>query len=275
MGRSGFWQRMTPALTPARPMLRALAGPARGMSGLAMGALDLVLPPTCIGCGARVRDAGGLCGACWGRLAFIERPYCERLGIPFAYEPFGMRGAPRLSPEAMDHPPAFDRARAAVKFGGVAQDLVHGLKYGDRLDLARPMARLMLRAGNEVLAEADLVIPVPLHAVRLWRRRFNQAAVLAQAIAAASARPCRTDLLKRIRATHSQVTLSRLDRRANVAGAFAVPAALEAQVCGRRILLVDDVLTTGATLDACARTLRRAGATHVDALTFARVVETL
>jgi len=263
MGRGDLWQRVAPALTPAR----------RVMSALGRGALDLVLPPTCIGCGAIVRDAGGLCGTCWGGLAFIERPYCERLGIPIAYEPFG--GAPRLSPDALDHPPAFDRARAAVKFGGVAQDLVHGLKYGDRLDLARPMARLMQRAGSDLLGDADMLLPVPLHAYRLWRRRFNQAAVLAHRLSAATARPCRTDLLHRIRATASQVSLSRLDRRANVAGAFAVPPALRAQVHGRKILLVDDVLTTGATLDACARTLRRAGAAQVDALTFARVVETL
>ncbi|OYX01859.1 MAG: amidophosphoribosyltransferase, partial [Rhizobiales bacterium 32-66-8] len=129
--------------------------------------------------------------------------------------------------------------------------------------------------GSDLLSDADLLVPVPLHAYRLWRRRFNQAAVLAHRLSAATACPCRTDLLHRIRATASQVSLSRLDRRTNVAGAFAVPPALLAQVHGRQILLVDDVLTTGATLDACARTLRRAGAAQVDALTFARVVETL
>jgi ComF family protein len=180
---------------------------------------------------------------------------------------------PYLSPQALTDPPAFDRARAAVVFGDISRDLVHGLKYGDRLDLAQPMARLMAQAGRDVIAQADLILPVPLHAFRLWRRRFNQAALLTRHLATASKKKWRTDALVRVRATPSQITLSRLERHRNVAGAFAVPPAAEAHVHGRRILLVDDVLTTGATLDACARPLRRAGASHVDALTFARVVE--
>lgn len=215
---------------------------------------------------------GGLCGTCWPRLTFIARPFCERLGTPLPFTPLGDAG-PYLSAEALADPPAFARARAAVVFGDISRDLVHGLKYGDRLDLARPMARLMAQAGRDVLADADLLLPVPLHAFRLWRRRFNQAALLARHLASGAEKKWRTDTLVRVRATPSQISLSRLERHRNVSGAFAVRAAAEAHVYGRRILLVDDVLTTGATLDACARTLRRAGAAHVDALTFARVVE--
>lgn len=252
---------------------RTRLAPFGRLAGGAAGALvDLVLPPTCMSCHAVMAGKGGLCGACWPRMTFISRPFCERLGSPLPFTPVGDAG-PYLSPQALTDPPAFDRARAAVVFGDISRDLVHGLKYGDRLDLAQPMARLMAQAGRDVIAQADLILPVPLHAFRLWRRRFNQAALLTRHLATASKKKWRTDALVRVRATPSQITLSRLERHRNVAGAFAVPPAAEAHVHGRRILLVDDVLTTGATLDACARTLRRAGATHVDALTFARVVE--
>ncbi|GGF45004.1 amidophosphoribosyltransferase [Azorhizobium oxalatiphilum] len=233
--------------------------------------LDLALPPTCISCKGMVTTAGGLCGPCWNGLRHIERPYCERLGIPFAYE----TPERHLSVEAVTDPPDFDRARAAVLFGPVSQDLVHGLKYGDRLDLALPMARMMARVGSGLLAEAEVLVPVPLHALRLWRRRFNQSALLARHIARMSGTPVALDALTRRKATSSQVSLSRAERRANVAGAFHVPPARAAKIAGRRVVLVDDVFTTGATVAACARTLRRAGAARIDVLTFARVVDAI
>jgi ComF family protein len=242
------------------------AGALRRLGG---GLLGLALPPTCISCGAVTGVAGGLCGACWGTMAFVTRPYCARTGAPFAFD----AGA-TLSAAAASDPPAFDRARAAVLFEGVARDLVHNLKYADRLDLARPMARLMRQAGSELLADAQMLVPVPLHPLRLWRRRFNQAALLARHIARDSAVPARVDLLERTRGTPSQTALSRTQRRANVAGAFAVRRTAASAVAGARVVIVDDVYTTGATLDACAIALRRAGAAQVDALTFARVVET-
>lgn len=245
----------------------------RPLAGLVPGAgralLDLALPPTCISCGAIVREEGGLCGGCWGRLTLISPPVCHRLGTPFSVPPFPGDGPP-VSPEALADPPAFDRARAAVVFGPVSRDLVHRLKYGDRLDLARPMARLMAQAAPDLLKEADLILPVPLHVFRLWRRRFNQSALLARRLADLAGRKVELETLVRVRATASQVDLSRAERRANVSGAFRVRSG--ASVSGLRVVLVDDVLTTGATLDACARVLRRAGAGGVDALTFARVV---
>lgn len=233
------------------------------------GVLGLALPPTCISCGGVTGVAGGLCGQCWGTMAFITRPYCARTGAPFPYDTGAL-----LSAAAAADPPAFDRARAAVLFEGVARHLVHNLKYADRLDLARPMARLMRQAGGELLADAQMLVPVPLHPFRLWRRRFNQAALLARHIARESGVPVRADLLARTRVTPSQTALSRTQRRANVAGAFAVRRTATSLVAGARVVIVDDVYTTGATLDACARALSRAGAARVDALTFARVVET-
>jgi len=235
----------------------------------AMGiALDLALPPLCPACREPV-EGRGLCPACWSKLSFITRPYCERLGIPFAYDP----GPGILSMEAIADPPAYRRARAAVRFDEIARALVHALKYGDRLDLAPMMGRWVSHAGREILAEADALVPVPLHWRRLWARRFNQSAMLAAAIAAESGVPIATGALKRVKPTAQQVGLSRSERAANVQGAFRVPPEGRGEVAGRRLVLVDDVLTSGATVDGCARALLRAGAANVDVLIFARVAE--
>jgi ComF family protein len=231
-------------------------------------ALDAVLPPLCPSCRAPLADAGGLCPACWARVSFIAPPWCERLGIPFVYDP----GPGVLSMEAIADPPSYGRARAAVRYDDVARDLVHRLKYGDRLDLAASMGRWMARAGRELLDDADALVPVPLHWRRLWGRRFNQAAALARAAAAEKGLPVLTAAFKRRRATAQQVGLSRSARAVNVQGAFAVTPEGRAAICGKRLILVDDVLTSGATVDACARALLRAGARNVDVLVFARVV---
>jgi ComF family protein len=174
--------------------------------------------------------------------------------------------------EAIAAPPAYHRARAAVRYDEVARTLVLGFKYGDRLDLAPMLGGLMARAGRELLAEADALIPVPLHWRRLWARRFNQSAALATAISAASGLPVLHDALKRVRATPQQVGLSKRERAGNVQGAFRVAPGRKAEIAGRRLVLIDDVLTSGATVDTCARTLLRAGASAVDVLVFARVV---
>src|SRR5262245_10157699 len=189
--------------------------------------LDVGLPPLCPSCREPVKDAGGLCARCWSRLNFITRPYCERLGIPFAYDP----GPGILSMQAIADPPAYERARAAVRFDDVARDLVHALKYGDRLDLAPTLGRWMARAGAGLLADADALVPVPLHWRRLWARRFNQSSALAQVISSHSGIPVST-ALKRVRATAQQVGLSRAERAVNVQGAFQVPAAARAEVIG-------------------------------------------
>jgi ComF family protein len=231
--------------------------------------LDTALPPLCPACRGVLGETGGLCAACWSKLSFIAPPYCERLGTPFGYDP----GPGVLSTEAVTDPPAFGRARAAVRYDDVASALVHALKYGDRLDLAPTMGRWMAQAGRALTADADALVPVPLHWRRLWARRFNQAAALARVVSQASGVPVLDDALKRLRATPQQVGLARAERATNVQGAFAVPDARQAAVAGRRLVLVDDVLTSGATIDSCTRALLRAGAAGVDVLVFARVVE--
>jgi len=228
---------------------------------------DVALPQLCPSCREPV-DGAGLCPACWSKLSFIAPPYCQRLGIPFAFD----SGAGLLSMEAIADPPAYNRARAAVRYDDVARKLVHALKYGDRLDLAPTMGRWMARAGGELLADADALVPVPLHWRRQWARRFNQAALLAQIIARTNGRVVAHGALKRVKATPQQVGLDKSERAHNVQGAFRVPAAGRAEVAGRKLLLIDDVLTSGATIDACTRALLRVGATSVDVLVFARVV---
>jgi ComF family protein len=249
---------------PPPPAVRRLALWFRG--GLRAG-LNVVFPPTCLSCRAAIAEPNGLCPRCWGAMTFIERPYCERLGTPFEHD----FGETRLSREAVDDPPVFQRARAVAVFAdGPARRLVHRLKYSDRAELARPMGEWMARAGAELLAEADVVTPMPLHRLRLWRRRFNQAAALGREVALASKRDYAPALLERVVATKSQVGLTRMQRADNVRQAFR--AAPGAPVRGRRIVLVDDVLTSGATANAASRALLRAGAKQVDVLVFARVV---
>jgi ComF family protein len=256
---------MISADSPIRaPVVRAAAALRRA----GRTALEFALPLLCPSCREPLGEGVGLCASCWSRLSLIEPPYCARLGIPFVFDP----GAGLLSMEAIANPPAYDRARAAVRYDDVAASLVHQLKYGDRLDLAPMMGRWMARAGRELLADANGVVPVPLHWRRLWARRFNQSAALAGAISALCGVPVMHGGLKRVRATPQQVGLSKAERADNVQGVFRVPAEQKAEITGQRIVLVDDVLTSGATVDACARALLRAGAAHVDVLVFARVV---
>jgi ComF family protein len=231
-------------------------------------ALDTALPTLCASC--RTPVAGlGLCASCWTKVSFIAPPFCEKLGIPFTHD----GGEGQLSLQAMTDPPGFNRARAAVRYDDVARSLVHALKYHDRTDLAPTMGRWMTRAGAHLLDDADLIVPVPLHWRRGWSRRYNQAGALARMISEASGVPISHATLIRSRPTAQQVGLTRSERATNLAGAFEVPVARRRKVEGRRIVLIDDVLTTGATAEACTRALARAGAACVDVLTFARVVD--
>ena len=248
---------------PARRLARVAAA-VRATFGLVV---DVALPQLCAACREPV-DGAGLCPACWSKLSFIAPPYCERLGIPFPFD----GGPGLLSMEAIADPPAYQRARAAVRYDDIAKTLVHALKYGDRLDLAPTMGRWMAHAGQALLADADALVPVPLHWRRLWARRFNQSALLAEIIAKASRRTVAHGALKRVKATPQQVGLGKSERAENVQGAFRVPAEGKAEVIGRKLVLIDDVLTSGATVDACARALLRAGAASIDVLVFARVV---
>ncbi len=248
--------------------MTALQAVATALRGLPRGVVSLVYPPTCAGCGSATADPGAFCPSCWSSLRLIEEPVCQRYGTPFALD---LGVGPLVSPRAIAEPPVFGRARAVALYDAVARRIVHRLKYEDRLDLAGVMARMMAASGRTLIAEAECLVPVPLHRGRLWRRRFNQSALLARAIAASAGRPCVATALVRVRATRSQVGLSRAARAENLSGAFRVTAAEQHRIRGRRVLLVDDVMTTGATGNAAARALLRGGATSVDLPTFALV----
>ncbi|MGB8402408.1 ComF family protein [Bradyrhizobium sp.] len=232
-------------------------------------ALDIALPTLCVACREPV-DGEGVCAECWSKLSFIAKPFCPRLGIPFVYDP----GPELLSMEAIANPPAYARARAAVRYDDVARTLVHALKYQDRTDLAPAMGRWMARSGQELLEDADVLVPVPLHWRRGWSRRYNQSGALARVISRQSGVKLASEALRRVRATEQQIGLSRAQRASNVQGAFKVAADRGSDIAGRRVVLIDDVLTSGATTDACARALLRARAAQVDVLVFARVVDT-
>ena len=238
------------------------AGPRRWFDGL----LDILLPPRCLACTAAVDVPGRLCGPCWAGVDFIAAPHCCCCGFPFAYD----EGADVLCGACLGYPPAYDRARAVLRYNGVARSLVLGFKHGDRIHGAPAFAAWMCRSGAAVLADADAVTPVPLHRRRLFKRRYNQSALLAREIAEATGLAFEPDLLIRTRNTKSQINFTRRRRFENVRGAFAVRPG--AAVAGRRIVLIDDVMTTGATVNACAKALKRADTAGVGVLTLARVV---
>lgn len=238
----------------------------RALRRLGRGAIDVVYPPTCLACRAAVGEPEALCPACWASMRFVAPPLCARTGLPFVAD----AGLDLLSPQAVEDPPVAARTRCVALFDdGPARRLVHRLKYGDSPELARPMGRWMARAGADLLAEADVVAPVPLHRGRLFLRRFNQSALLAAEIARAAPLPLDVTSLARVKPTRPQVGMSRDERARNLQGAFHVPPAAFA---GARVLLIDDVATTGSTLNACARAALAGGARAVDALVFARVV---
>jgi ComF family protein len=228
---------------------------------------NIIIPPICLACETHVAEQGSLCPRCWGDMRFIEKPYCAVLGTPFGFD----LGEGALCADAIANPPVFKRARAVAHYDGVARKLVHGLKFSDRTDLAPWMAHWMARAGKELLQDDPIIIGVPLHRRRMFFRRFNQSAELARHIAMHSGQPYVPAVLQRIRSTRQQVGLKLTARQANVRGAFRVPKDQKIKIAGRRVLLVDDVLTTGATLNAASRALLRGGADGVDCLIFARV----
>lgn len=244
-----------------------MAATAHGLRRLGGLLLDAVLPPRCVSCTGPVAEVGGVCSACWSRIELLAPPLCARCGVPLAQEVAGES----VCGSCLRSPPAWRSARAVFAYDEASRDLVIALKHRDRLEAAPMLGRWMARAGAELLAEADILVPVPLHWTRLFLRRFNQAAVLAKEIGAASGVAVVPDLLVRRRRTPSQGRLTRTGRARNVRGAFAVSRRRRAAVVGARVVLVDDVLTTGATLAACTRVLLRAGAARVDVLTLARV----
>ncbi|MDZ4373730.1 MAG: ComF family protein [Phenylobacterium sp.] len=228
------------------------------------GALDMLFPPQALDGGPRPM-AGGYSPEAWTRIRFLDGPVCDGCGVPFEYDP-GVRCA-----ACQRKPRAFDAARAACLYDECSRDPILKLKHADRVDLAPMLARWISRAAADLIDEADAIAPVPLHPLRLLGRRYNQAAEIARPLAAMTGTPYLPDALVRRRATASQGGKSGSGRRRNVAGAFETPARRRPQVEGLRILLVDDVLTTGATAEGCARALKAAGAARVDLAVVARV----
>jgi ComF family protein len=233
---------------------------------LSRAVVDGVLPPRCLNCGATVDEVNALCPACWASMTFFAPPWCAVCGLPFPH-PMG-EGA--VCGDCVRQTPNWDRARSVLRYDKHSRRLVLMLKHGDHTHLAGAFGRWMQRAGHEVLEGADLLMPVPLHWTRLFSRRFNQSALLAQAIRAAGGPPVAADWLVRRRRTPSQGTMGPLARARNVRGAFALRRGRS--VHGKRVVLIDDVLTTGATAEECARVLRRAGAASIGVLVLARAV---
>ena len=229
--------------------------------------LDAVLPPRCLKCGAILSAAQGLCPDCWRKLTWLGAPCCACCGQPFPFE----SGEGSLCGACLQRRPAYDRARAVFRYDDESRDLVIGLKHADRTESVPALAGWMSRAGAALLESAELIVPVPLHWTRLATRRFNQAGLLAQAIGRNAGLPVLPEALGRRRATRSQGHLGRLARFRNVKGAIAVSERYATAVTHRRILLIDDVITTGATVESAAKALISAGARTVDVLALAKV----
>ena len=232
-------------------------------------AFDMILPPLCLGCEARLTQHDALCPACWRGIAFIRPPLCDRLGLPLPFD----TGGTMISAAAEADPPDYDRARAVAAFDGPMRDLIHDLKFRDTHDARRLFGRWLSEAGAELIADANLIVPVPLARLRLISRRFNQAQILAAELARQTGKPIDAFALRRTRATPHQIGLSRSERHRNVAGAFSIAPEALPSISGRSVLLIDDVITTGATASAAARALRKAGARQVDVLALALVTE--
>lgn len=249
-----------------------------GVRRAAGATLDALLPSHCLTCEAAVDRQGSLCGACFAGLSFVTAPLCARCGVPFPHAGAGVSiwapgagAVAQVCPTCAAHPPAFALARAALRYDAASQRLVLPFKHGDRTELAAPLARHMARAGAALLARADLLTPVPLHWRRLLSRRYNQAALLSARLARLAGKPHAPDLLRRTRATPPLRESGAAERSALLEDAFALGRGGAGRIAGQRVLLVDDVMTSGATAEACAVVLLAAGALAVEVLAAARV----
>ncbi|MEX0583217.1 MAG: ComF family protein [Sneathiella sp.] len=230
--------------------------------------LDAVFPPGCVNCAEPIDTPGNLCGRCWPEMTYISAPFCDICGYPFEY----YAGDGMICAACLKRPPAYSKARAVLKYDEASRDMILGYKHSDQTNRAPTFAQWMYRAGMSLIEDCDVICPVPLHRQRLIRRRYNQSAMLAGELSKLSGKPAILDLITRKRQTRTQGGLSARARFRNVRGAFDVNPARGMLLEGARVLLIDDVLTTGATVEACSKCLLGAGALNVDILTFSRVV---
>ena len=240
--------------------------------GIAIKALNTFLPERCYSCGEIVSSSGGLCGACWEKITFITAPHCDRCARPFEFDPRFDLAEDLQCADCLRKSPIYDRARSCMVYDAGSRSAILSFKHSDRTDMAPVLAGWLRRSGSELLDASEMIVPVPLHWSRLWSRKFNQSAELARHVAEISDKPYAPDVIRRKRRTPSQAGLGAKARAKNVRGAFSVSKKSALKVSGKRILLIDDVMTTGSTLNACAGSLLWAGAEAVDVLTLARVV---
>ena len=248
--------------------VRGWALPLAFLKSVFSAAADVVLPPLCFHCSEPLDQHGGLCSDCWSELNFIRMPQCVRCGYPFEFD----MESDSLCGACLKRTPSYDQARSALTYDDQSRSMVLSMKYSDRSEGLGSFSKWMTQVGQNMITESDLIVPVPLHPRRLWKRRFNQSALMAEKIGRLNKRPVDSLSLRRHKATEIQGGLSRRERHLNVRGAFHVSSKAKQKLNGKTILLIDDVMTTGATVEACSRTLKNAGATKVNILTLARVV---
>ncbi len=230
--------------------------------------LDFLLPPACPLCQAPLAEIDQLCVACWQQVKFIQPPLCQITGRPMQTD----LGEETISLEALANPPAYHKARSAFIYTGSGAALIRRMKFADHPEIAILLARMMMSAGAALLDETDYILPVPIHPRRLLHRRFNQSAEICRAMEKAGTKPILYDGLRRIRPTPQQIGLSRRQRQTNLRGAFSVQDETRSRLKGKHVLLIDDVITTGTTIEQCTKTLLKAGVARVNVLTAAQVV---
>ncbi len=234
--------------------------------------LDWLLPPLCPVTGEGVEKQGMLAPQAWARLRFIAPPFCGGCGVPLPFAVDDSSDAVRCAP-CLQTPPAFDAARASFVYDDDSRDLILRFKHADHTYIVRTLVPLMIKAGQDFWTDDPLMVPVPLHRWRLLRRRYNQAALLAQGLARAQGLTYAPGLLRRVRSTPTQGRMKAAARQENVRKAFSLAPGATLQLQGRAVVLIDDVLTTGATVNECARVLQAAGAGPVRVLTAVRTLK--
>lgn len=239
------------------------------------GVVNTVLPPRCFSCGVLVADQGDMCPTCWTGLCFISKPQCQCCGYPFEFSQEDDDGTGQLCGPCMEVPPLFENSRSVFRYDDTSKRLILAFKYFDKLDGVSSFAKLMWRTIEPFTSDDDIIVPVPLHPRRLFTRRFNQAALLAKAMAKHSELEVDMLSLARTKSTPIQGGLSRRQRTKNVRGAFAIEDGGKNKLKGKRVVLVDDVFTTGATVNECVKVLLRAKVTSVVVISLARVVNKL